>query len=90
MKTQGRTENTEKETNKKREEKEKNKKINGTNKELITKKRTKEHRDRITRGESPSPRPIKKRATKISEQLVVGFVPVLKSTPISLPPNTPQ
>ena len=37
-------------------------------------KRTKEHRDRITRGESPSPRPIKKRATKISKQLVIGFV----------------
>ena len=34
-------------------------------------KRTKEHRDRITRGESPSSRPIKKRATKISEQLVI-------------------
>ena len=50
--------------------------------ELITKKRTKEHWDRITRGESPSPRPIKKRATKISEQLVIGFVPVLKSTPV--------
>ena len=58
--------------------------------ELITKKRTKEHRDRITRGESPSPRPIKKRATKISEQLVIGFVPVLKSTPVSLLPNTPH
>ena len=53
-------------------------------------KRTKEHRDRITRGESPSPRPIEKRATKISEQLVIGFVPVLKSTPVSLPPNTPH
>ena len=33
MKTQGRTENTEKETNKKREEKEKNKKTNGDNKQ---------------------------------------------------------
>ena len=31
---------------------------------LITKKRAKEHRDRITRCESPSLRPIKKRATK--------------------------
>ena len=59
-------------------------------KELNTMKRTKEHRDRITRGESPSPRPIKKRATKISEQLVIGFVPVLKSVPVSLPPNTPH
>ena len=60
------------------------------NKELITKKRTKEHRDRIPKGESPSPRPIKKRTIKISEQLVIGFVPVLKSAPISLPPNTPH
>ena len=59
-------------------------------KKLNTMKRTKEHRDRITRGESPSPRPIKKRATKISEQLVIGFVPVLKSAPVSLPPNTPH
>ena len=75
---------------KERRKRKKNKKTNGNNKELITKKRTKEHRDRITRGESPSPRPIKKRATKISEQLVIGFVPVLKSTPISLPPNTPH
>ena len=60
------------------------------NKELITKKRTKEHRDRIPKGESPSPRPIKKRTIKISEQLVIGFVPVLKSAPISLPPSTPH
>ena len=45
----------------------KNKKTNEANKELITKKRTKEYRDRITRGEFSSPRPIKKRATKISE-----------------------
>ena len=35
MKTQGRTENTEKETNKKSEEKEKKKKTNGDNKEQI-------------------------------------------------------
>ena len=27
---------------------------------LITKERTKEHRERITSGESPSPRPIKR------------------------------
>ena len=74
----------------KRKELEKNKKTNRANKKLITKKRTKEHRDRITRGESPSPRLIKKRATKISEQLVIGFVPVLKSTPVSLPSNTPH
>ena len=31
---------------------------------LITKERAKEHRDRITRCESPSLRPIRKRATK--------------------------
>ena len=37
---------------------------------LITKKRTKEHKDRITRGESPSPRPVKKSATKVSKQLI--------------------
>ena len=59
-------------------------------KKLNTMQRTKEHRDRITRGESPSPRPIKKRATKVSEQLVIGFVPVLKSALVSLPPNTPH
>ena len=94
MKTQGRTENTEKETNKKREEKEKKKKrrkqTETTKSKLITEKRTKEHRDRITRGESPSPRPIKKRATKVSEQLVIRLVPILESTPITLPPNTPH
>ena len=57
---------------------------------LITKKRTKEHRDRITRGESPSPRPIKKSATKVSKQLIISFVPILKSTPVTLPPNAPH
>ena len=55
MKTQGRTENTEKETNKKRGEEEKRKQTEATKSKLITEKRTKEHRDRITRGESPSP-----------------------------------
>ena len=65
-------------------------KRNQPKKKLITKKRTKEHRDRITRGESPSLRPIKKSATKVSEQLVIGFVPILKSTPVSLPPNAPH
>ena len=39
--------------NKKRRRKVENKKTSEANKELITKKRTKEHRDRITRGESP-------------------------------------
>ena len=61
-----------------------------TNKKLITKKRTKEHRDRITRGESPSPTPVKKSTTKVSKQLIIGFVPILKSTPVSLPPNAPH
>ena len=44
-----------------RKRKEKTKKI------LITKERTKKHRKRITRGESPSPKPIKKGATEISK-----------------------
>ena len=34
---------------------------------LITKKGAKEHRERITRGESSSPRPIKKGATERSQ-----------------------
>ena len=33
---------------------------------LITQERTKEHRERITRGESPSTRPVKQRATERS------------------------
>ena len=78
------------EENKKRKRKGENKNTSETNKKLITKKRTKEHRDRITRGESPSPRPIKKSATKVSKQLVIGFVPILKSTLVSLPPNAPH
>ena len=73
----------------KRKEKKKTR-TQGNQHRLITKKRTKEHRDRITRGESPSPRPIKKSATKVSEQLVIGFVPILKSMPVSLPPNAPH
>ena len=36
-------------------------------KTLITNERAKEHRERITKGESPSPRPIKKGATEISQ-----------------------
>ena len=89
MKTKGRTESIEKETQKGKRKGE-NKKTSEANKELITKKRTKEHRDRITKGESPSPRPIKQRATKVSKQLVIGFVPVLKSMSVSLPPNAPH
>ena len=57
---------------------------------LNTKERREEQRERFTRGESPSPRPIKKRTTKKSKQLVLGFVHVLESSPISLPPNTPH
>ena len=72
------------------EKKKKTRKQTENNKELITKERTKEQREKITRGESPSPSPIKERTTKINEQLVIGFVPVLKSLPISLPPNTPH
>ena len=34
---------------------------------LITKQRAKKHRERITRGESPSPRPVKKGATERSQ-----------------------
>ena len=79
-----------KEGHKHREKQKRKQKHKRSKQKLITKKRTKEHRDRITRGESPSPRPIKKRATKISEQLVIGFVLVLKSMPVSLPPNTPH
>ena len=60
-KAEGKTKSTEKETIRQ--------------KKLITKERTKEQRERITRGESPSPRPIKERTTKISKQLVIRFVP---------------
>ena len=61
-----------------------------TKKILITKERTKEHRERITRGESPSPRSAKKGAAKRSKQLVVRAFHVLKHPPILLPPNTPH
>ena len=67
-----------------RKRKEKTKKI------LITKERTKKHRERITRGESPNPKPVKKGATERSKQLVIGAFHVLKRPPISLPPNTPH
>ena len=67
-----------------RKRKEKTKKI------LITKERTKKHRERITRGESPNPKPVKKGATERSKQLVIGTFHALKRPPISLPPNTPH
>ena len=79
-----------KEGNKKRKNKRRKQEHKRNQQKLITKKRTKEHRDRITRGESSSLRPIKKSATKVSEQLVIGFVPILKSTSVSLPPNAPH
>ena len=47
-----------------------------TKRKLITKERTKKH-ERITRGESPNPRPVKKGATKRSEQLVISAFQVL-------------
>ena len=79
------------EGNRKKKEKKKTKtKTQEKQQRLITKKRTKEHRDRITRGESPSPRPVKKSATKVSMQLIISFVPILKSTPVTLPPNAPH
>ena len=61
-----------------------------TKRKLITKERTKKHGERVTRGESPSPRPVEKRATERSEQLVISAFHVLKHPPISLPPNTPH
>ena len=85
MKTEaGQTIQREKQTEKRTRKKAEN------NRELNTKERTKEQREGITSGESPSPRPIEKRTTKIGEQLVIGFVLVLKSSPIPLPPNTPH
>ena len=75
---------------KRKKKRKKETRTQGNQQKLITKKRTKEHRDRITRGEFPSPRPVKKSATKVSEQLIIGFVPILKSTPVSLSPNAPH
>ena len=49
-----------------RKRKEKTKRI------LITKERTKKHGERITRGKSPSPRPVEKGATERSKQLVIS------------------
>ena len=57
---------------------------------LTTKERTKKHRERITKGQSPSPRPVEKGATERSKQLVVSAFHVLKRSPISLSPNTPH
>ena len=65
-----------------RKRKEKTKRI------LITKERTRKHGERITRGESPSPRLVEKGATKRSKQLIVSAFHVLKHPPILLPLNT--
>ena len=55
---------------------------------LITKERTRKHGERITRGESPSPKLVEKGATKRSKQLIVSAFHVLKHPPILLPLNT--
>ena len=78
------------EGNKKEKRKEQKTKTQKNQQRLITNERTKEHRDRITRGEAPSPRPVKKSATKVSKQLIISFVPILKSAPITFPPNAPH
>ena len=61
-----------------------------TKRKLITKERTKKHGERITRGESSSPRPVKKGAIERSKEMVISAFHVLKRPPISLPPNTPH
>ena len=53
-------------------------------------KRIKEKRKIITRCESLSPNPIKKRTGKESEHLVIGSIQILKCSPIAFPPNTPH
>ena len=62
----------------------------GEKKKLITKERAKEHRNRITRCESPNLRSIKKRTTKRGKQLVIRSIHVLKSLPTTFLPNTPH
>ena len=44
---------------------------------LNTQERAKEDRERITRGESPSPRPVKQRTTEKSQKLVIRTLHVL-------------
>ena len=53
--------------NHKTERKDKEERTKRRKKVLITKERAKEHMERITSGESPSPRPIKQRATERSQ-----------------------
>ena len=59
-------------------------------KKLITKERSKEWNEWITRSESSIPRPIKKGTTERSKQLVFRTFHVLKSMLITLLPNTPH
>ena len=59
-------------------------------KKITKRKRAKERRERITSGESRSPRPIKKSSTKRSKHLITGTIQILKSPPIPFLPNTPK
>ena len=59
-------------------------------KKLSIQERAKEHRERITRGESPSSRPVKQSATERGLKLVIRTIHVLKRPPLSLPPKTPH
>ena len=61
-----------------------------TKRKLITKERAKEQRERITRCESSSPKPIKKKTTKKSKQLIPETFHIFKSVQITLIPNTPH
>ena len=56
----------------------------------MTQERAKKTGERITRGEPPIPRPVKQRATKGSQELVIRTIHVLKSPPVSLPPKAPH
>ena len=59
-------------------------------KKITKRKRAKKRRERITSGESRSPRPIKKSSTKRSKHLITGTIQILKSPPILFLPNTPK
>ena len=59
-------------------------------KKFTKRKRAKERRERITSGESRSPRPIKKSSTKRSKHLITGTIQNLKSPLILFLPNTPK
>ena len=66
-----------------------NKKEPVNKKKLQKRKRTKKRRERVTRCESPSPRPIKKSPTKRSKNLINSTIQILKSPPIPFLPDTP-